>query len=108
MAYGRLRVERVEFRCPESHWRSVVDYDVVTYTDADGAAFEFYSKDGVPALSPYTVGGAPLCPVCHRAVVGTPIARRLIPVPPRPENLVRTMVEPVGDTYRLLALCASR
>ena len=28
-------VERVEFRCPESHWQSVVDYDVVTYADAD-------------------------------------------------------------------------
>ena len=32
-----IAVERVEFRCPESHWRSVVDYDVVTYTEADEA-----------------------------------------------------------------------
>ncbi len=24
-----IAVERVEFRCPESHWQSVVDYDVV-------------------------------------------------------------------------------
>lgn len=87
-----IAVERVEFRCPESHWRSVVDYDVVTYTDADGADIEFYSKDGVPALSPYTVGGAPLCPVCHRAVVGTPIARRLIPVPPGDDRRPRQRV----------------
>ena len=50
-----IAVERVEFRCPESHWQSVADYDVVTYADTDGAEFEFYSKDGVPTLSPYTI-----------------------------------------------------
>jgi len=89
-----IAVERVEFRCPESHWQSVVDYDVVVYVDAEGDAWEFYSKDGVPSLSPYTVDGAPLCPVCHRAVVGTPVARRLIPVPPGEDRRPR---EPVSD-----------
>jgi hypothetical protein len=77
-----IAVERVEFRCPESHWQSVIDYDVVVYVDAEGDNWEFYSKDGVPSVSPYTVDGAPLCPVCHRVVVGTPVARRPIPVPP--------------------------
>ena len=89
-----IAVERVEFRCPESHWQSVVDYDVVTYADADGAEFEFYSTDGVPTLSPYTIDGAPLYPVCHRAVVGTPAARRLIPVPPGDDGRPR---QPVSD-----------
>ena len=87
-----IAVERVEFRCPESHWQSIVDYDVVTYADADGDEFEFYSKDGVPTLSPYTIDGAPLCPVCHRAVVGTPVARRLIPVPPGDDRRPRHRV----------------
>jgi hypothetical protein len=94
-----IAVERVEFRCPESHWQSVVDHDVVTYTDADGAEFEFYSKDGVPTLSPYTVDGAPLCPVCRRAVVGTPIARRLIPVPPGDDRRPRQRVFD-GEAHR--------
>jgi len=89
-----IAVERVEFRCPESHWQSVVDYDVVVYVDAEGDAWEFYSKDGVPSLSPYTVDGAPLCPVCHRVVVGTPVARRLIPGPPGEDRRPR---EPVSD-----------
>jgi hypothetical protein len=77
-----IAVERVEFRCPDSHWQSVVDYDVVLYVDADGATWEFYSVNGIPAPSPYTIDGAPLCPVCHRAVPGSPVARRFIPVPP--------------------------
>jgi hypothetical protein len=89
-----IAVERVEFRCPESHWQSVADYDVVTYADTDGAEFEFYSKDGVPTLSPYTIDGAPLCPVCHRAVVGAPVARRLIPVPPGDDGRPR---QPMSD-----------
>ncbi|MDQ3763645.1 MAG: hypothetical protein M3460_19085 [Actinomycetota bacterium] len=57
-----IAVERVEFRCPKSHWQSVVDYDVVLYADAEGDTWEFFSVDGVPTLSPYTVDGAPLCP----------------------------------------------
>ncbi len=94
-----IAVERVEFRCPESHWQSDVDYDVVTYADADGAEFEFYSTDGVPTLSPYTIDGAPLCPVCHRALVGTPVARRLIPVPPGDDGRPRQPVSD-GETHR--------
>lgn len=77
-----IAVERVEFCCPESHWLSVVDYDVVLYVDADGDTWEFFSVNGVPTPSPYTVDGAPLCPVCHRAMTGSPVARRFIPVPP--------------------------
>jgi hypothetical protein len=77
-----IAVERVEFRCPDSHWQSVVDYDVVVYVDADGATWEFFSVNGVLTPSPYTIDGAPLCPVCHRAVPGNPVARRFIPVPP--------------------------
>jgi hypothetical protein len=69
-----IAVERVEFRCPDSHWQSVVDYDVVVYVDADGATWEFFSVNGVLTPSPYTIDGAPLCPVCHRAVPGNPVA----------------------------------
>jgi hypothetical protein len=89
-----IAVERVEFRCPESHWQSVVDYDVVLYLDADGTAWEFFSVDGVSTPSPYTVDGAPFCPICHRVVVGTPVARRDIPVPPGDG---RTPRQPVSD-----------
>ena len=89
-----IAVERVEFRCPESHWQSVVDYDVVLYVDADGTTWEFFSVDGVSAPSPYTADGAPLCPICHRVVVGTPVARRYIPVPPGDD---RTPRQPVSD-----------
>ncbi len=69
-----IAVERVEFRCPDSHWQSVVDYDVVVYVDADGATWESFSVNGVLTPSPYTIDGAPLCPVCHRAVPGNPVA----------------------------------
>jgi len=31
-----IAVERVELRCPDSHWQSVVDYDLVPYVEADG------------------------------------------------------------------------
>ena len=47
-----IAVERVEFRCPDSHWQSVVDYDVVLYVDADGATWEFYSVNGIPGPVP--------------------------------------------------------
>ncbi|MDT7672807.1 MAG: hypothetical protein QOD82_709, partial [Pseudonocardiales bacterium] len=77
-----IAVERVIFRCPESHWRSEADYDVVLYTDAVGDTWEFFSLNGTPVPSPYDVDGAPFCPVCHRAVPGRPMARRFIPVPP--------------------------
>jgi hypothetical protein len=89
-----IAVERVEFRCPESHWHSVVDYDVVLYVDADGDTWEVFSTNGVPTPSPYTVDGAPLCPVCHRAVIGTPVARRFIPVPSGDDRRPR---QPVSD-----------
>jgi hypothetical protein len=77
-----IAVEEVEFRCRESHWQDCAEYDVVFYTDAEGDTWEFYSLDGVPVMSPYTVDGAPLCPVCRRTVPGRPVARRVIPVPP--------------------------
>jgi hypothetical protein len=77
-----IAVERVELRCPELHWQSVVDYDAVLYADAEGDTWEFFSVDGVPTPSPYTVDGALLCPICHRVVVRVPVARRFIPVPP--------------------------
>jgi hypothetical protein len=86
-----IAVERVEFRCPESHWQSVVDYDVVLYVDAEGDTWQFFSVDGVPTLSPYTVDGAPLCPICHRVVVGAPVARRFIPVPPGDDRRPRQL-----------------
>lgn len=75
-----IAVERVEFRCPESHWQSVVDYEVVLYEvvlydDADGTTWEFFSVDEVSTPSPYSVDGAPVCPICHRVVVGSPVAR---------------------------------
>jgi hypothetical protein len=89
-----IAVERVEFRCPESHWKSVVDYDVVLYVDAEGDTWEFFSVDGVSTPSPYTVDGAPLCPICHRVVIGTPLARRFIPVPPGDDRRPR---QPVSD-----------
>jgi hypothetical protein len=89
-----IAVERVEFRCPESHWQSVVDYDVVLYVDAEGDTWEFFSVNGVPTPSPYTLDGAPLCPLCHRVVVGTPVARRFIPVPPGDDQRPR---QPVSD-----------
>jgi hypothetical protein len=77
-----IAVVQVEFRCPESHWEDTVEYDVVLYVDAEGDTLEFFSLDGVPVMSPYTVDGAPFCPVCHRPVPGRPIARRFIPAPP--------------------------
>ena len=89
-----IAVERVEFRCPESHWQCVVDYDVVLHVDAEGDVWEFFSVDGVPTPSPYTVDGAPICPICHRVVVGTPVARRFIPVPPGDDRRPR---QPVSD-----------
>jgi hypothetical protein len=58
-----IAVEWVEFRCPDSHWQSVVDYDVVVYVDADGATWEFFSVNGVLTPSPYTIDGAP-CALC--------------------------------------------
>jgi hypothetical protein len=76
-----IAVERVEFRCPESHWCAQADYDLVLYQDAVGDIWELYSLDGVPTPSPYTVDGAPFCPECHRAVVGRPVARRFVPTP---------------------------
>lgn len=85
-----IAVERVEFRCPESHWHSVADFDVVFYVDPEGGTWEFYSVDGVPSPSPYTLDGAPLCPVCARAVPGRLIARRLIPVPPGDDSRPRS------------------
>lgn len=87
-----IAVERVEFRCPDSHWQSVVDYDVVVYVDADGATWEFFSVNGVLTPSPYTIDGAPLCPVCHRAVPGNPVARRFISVPPGDDRRPRRRV----------------
>lgn len=87
-----IAVERVEFRCPDSRWQSVVDYDVVVYVDADGATWEFFSVNGVLTPSPYTIDGAPLCPVCHRAVPGNPVARRFIPVPPGDDRRPRRRV----------------
>ena len=83
-----IAVERVEFRCPESHWQS----DVVLYVDAD--IWEVFSTNDVPTPSPYTLDGAPLCPVCHRAVTGTPVARRFIPVPSEDDRGPR---QPVSD-----------
>lgn len=77
-----IAVERVVFRCPESHWCTEAEYDVVIYVDAVGDTWEFFSLDGLPTPSPYTVDGAPFCPRCHRAVPGHPTARRFIPVPP--------------------------
>lgn len=87
-----IAVERVEFRCPDSHWQSMVDYDVVLYLDADGDTWEFFSVDGVPTPSPYTIDGARFCPVCHRAVPGKPVARRFIPVPPGDDRTPRQAV----------------
>lgn len=87
-----IAVERVEFRCSESHWSRTVDYDLVLYVDAEGDTWEFFSVDGIPTLSPYTVDGAPLCPICHRVVVGTPVARRFIPVPPGDDRRPRQAV----------------
>ena len=87
-----IAVERVEFRCPDSHWQSMVDYDVVLYLDADGDTWEFFSVDGVPTPSPYPIDGARFCPVCHRAVPGKPVARRFIPVPPGDDRTPRQAV----------------
>ena len=56
-----IAVEEVEFRYAQSHWRDRAEYDVVSYTDAEGGNWDFYSLDGVPVLSPYTVDGAPIC-----------------------------------------------
>jgi hypothetical protein len=84
-----IAVERVCFRCPESHWQSEAEYDVVLYVDAVGDTWEFFSFNGVPTPSPYDVDGAPFCPVCHRVVPGRPIARRFIPVPPGAEGRPR-------------------
>jgi hypothetical protein len=89
-----IAVERVEFCCHDAHWQSVVDYDVVLYTDADGDSWEFFSLNGIPTMSPYTLDGAEVCPVCHRLVVGHPVARRLIPVPPGEDHRPR---HPVTD-----------
>jgi hypothetical protein len=90
-----IAVERVIFRCPESHWWSAADFDVVLYTDAVGDTWEFFSLNGTPVPSPYNVDGAPFCPVCHRAVPGRPMARRFIPVPPGARGWPR---RPVRDT----------
>jgi hypothetical protein len=92
-----IAVERVEFRCPEGHWESCVDYDVVLYVDAEGDTWEFYSVDGVPTPSPYYIDGAPFCPVCHRAVRGRPAARRVIPVPPGAPGTPRRWVATSTD-----------
>lgn len=34
-----IAVERVQFRCPQSHWQSVVDYDAVLYADPEGTTW---------------------------------------------------------------------
>lgn len=77
-----IAVERVRFRCRESHWECEADYDVVIHEDASGDTWELFSFNGQPVLSPYDVDGAPFCPVCHRAVPGRPVARRFVPIPP--------------------------
>ena len=40
--------KRVRFRCPESHWCTQADYDLVLYRDAVDDIWELYSLDGVP------------------------------------------------------------
>ncbi|MDX6660636.1 MAG: hypothetical protein QOJ55_1458 [Solirubrobacteraceae bacterium] len=85
-------VERVEFVCPASHWRNVVDYDVVEYTAPGGDVWEYYSVDGVPAMSPYDIDGAPLCPRCGRPALGRQVARRVVPLPSGEEDRPRRRV----------------
>jgi hypothetical protein len=94
-----IAVERVEFRCPKGHWQTSVDYHVVLYTDAAGDTWEVFSVDGVPTPSPYYVDGAPLCPVCHRAVPGRPVWRRFIPLPTEQPDQPRRRVES-PETWR--------
>jgi hypothetical protein len=76
-----IAVERVRLSCPAGHWEQEVDYDVVRYGDPDGGWLEHYSVNGVPAMSPYSRDGTPLCPVCGRSTVGKLVARRVVALP---------------------------
>jgi hypothetical protein len=38
-----IAVERVRFRCRESHWEYEADYDVVLHVDAVGDTWEIFS-----------------------------------------------------------------
>ncbi|MHA6793434.1 hypothetical protein ACVGVM_07905 [Pseudonocardia bannensis] len=76
-----IALDTVEFLCPWAHPRWVGEYHVVHYEDAEGGEYEFFSVQGVPVPSPYTLDGAPACPHCGVLVPGRLIARRYLEMP---------------------------
>ncbi|NMH95946.1 hypothetical protein [Pseudonocardia acidicola] len=76
-----IALDTVEFVCPSGHPRWSEEHHVVHYEDADGGQYEFFSLQGVPVPSPYTIDGAPPCPECGGLVLGRMIARRFLEIP---------------------------
>lgn len=92
-----MALERVEFTCGRCWYDWSIDYDVQQYSDDEGGAWEYFSRDGIPVPSPYTPAGASPCPVCGRHWVGRLLARRLIPAAP---GVADTPREKVTDAAR--------
>jgi hypothetical protein len=86
-----MALERVEFTCGKCWYQWSVDYDVQHYRDEQGG-WEYFSRDGLPVVSPYTPAGAVPCPACGRRWVGRLLARRPIPAPPGPAGTPRQTI----------------
>lgn len=56
-------VERYAFTCVHCHHRWTVDYEVRHVEDGRGHEHDYYSRDGLPVVSPFVPGG-PCCPLC--------------------------------------------
>jgi hypothetical protein len=88
-----LAVERVEFACGHCWHQWSVDFDVQQWRDEEnGEEWEYFSRDGIPAASPYTPAGAVPCPACGRHWVGRIVARRPVALPPGPEQTPRHQI----------------
>ncbi|MBA2945992.1 hypothetical protein [Streptomyces himalayensis] len=94
-----LALERVEFTCGHCWYRWSADYDVQHYRDDDGEEWEYFTRDGIAATSPYEPQGAPPCPLCGRRWVGRLTARRPVPVPPGAADAPRQKITGL-DEYR--------
>jgi hypothetical protein len=92
-----LAVERVEFTCGHCWHRWSLDYDVQYYQDEHGQDWEYFYRDGIGVISPYTPDGAPPCPRCGRRWVGHLLARRPVPLPPGSAGTPRHKVTDLTD-----------
>ncbi|NUT52806.1 MAG: STAS domain-containing protein [Saccharothrix sp.] len=92
-----IAIERVEFLCGNCWHAWSVDFDVQHYRDEIDQEWEYFSRDGVPAPSPYDRDGAPPCARCGHRWIGRLVARRQLPLVPGSPDTPRNRLDADGE-----------